>query len=79
LIIEIQRHLAGVLVGVLVGVNVGVGVGVMSQGNNNISSQLLASVAITKTSPNNSIPPNSGTWRVNVGGTETTPVITLLQ
>ena len=62
-----------------VGVTVGVGVGVILHGNNIISSQPEESFAITKTSPLKLIPPNSGTVKVNVGGTDVTPVITVRQ
>ena len=59
--------------GVGVSLTVGVGVGVTLQDTNMICSQPVESVAITKTSPNNSLPSNSGTGSSNVGGTDTTP------
>jgi hypothetical protein len=58
-------------------VGVGVGVGVWLQFNNISSSQPVESVAITNTSPYKVIPSNSGTLSTNVGGTDTTPVITV--
>ena len=75
----LDLQILGVIVGVGVAVKVGVGVGVSLHGNNNISSHPEESVTITKTSPYNGEPSKTGTSRVNVGGTDTTPVITVSQ